>query len=171
MGNPVDQRFVGDLELTGGGPSVTAPEILRLASTAGVTFPVELVAHFVRWNGGRPNANWVQSEDAEAPGEDEPGLNCPIDYFLPVTGAPRTVFSVREELRELGLDVAYRFPLAERGRSYTYWIDLDPGPESYGRIVRRKPKRSSDLLIGRWLYFCIDFQAFLGGLNRINYKP
>lgn len=125
--------------------------------------PEDFKNHYLKYNGGYPNANW--SEGLE--------LNIPFEFFLSIKYGENTIEKELLTLNNIGLDYEQKIIFATKDIRFNFYIDISQ--ENYGKIFVRKPKyvkesKSYDIILGYWEYHCENFTQFLNGLNQINYK-
>lgn len=142
--------------------SLTREDIASFEKLTGATLPQDFVNHYLKYNGGHPNANWSSGEE----------INYPFESFLSITYGENTIQDKLREFKSSGFDYGSRIVFACTDVRYFFCIDLSD--LYYGQIFVRKPKfisktQSYDLAKGEWEYHCAGFTDFIAGLNAINY--
>ena len=122
-----------------------------------IKLPDEFKKHYVKYNGGFPNANWSEGEE----------INYPFDNFLSIKYGENTIEKKIQEFQNLQFDFGSKIIFAMKELLYYYFIDVSS--ENYGQIFVRRLK-TRDIKNGKWEYHCANFSDFLNGLNQINYK-
>jgi hypothetical protein len=141
-------------------------DILDFQFSIECEFPKDFIDHYLKHNGGYPNANWSEGEE----------INYPFEHFLSIKYGVHTIEKKLKEFNEIGFDYGKKIIFAIKDIRYTFFIDTDITTEDYGKIYVRKPQyikelKTFDISKGTWEYHCPNFTEFLNGLNQINYKP
>lgn len=136
---------------------ITDTDFFEFEERLNIKFPDEFKDHYLKYNGGSPNANWSEGEE----------INYPFEKFLSIKYGNDTIENKIKEFQEVEFDFGKRIIFATKGILYTYYIDLSS--ENYGQIFVRILK-TKDIKNGRWEYHCANFSEFINGLNQINYK-
>ena len=141
-------------------------DILDFQISINSELPKDFIEHYLKYNGGYPDANWSEGE----------GVNYPFEYFLSIKYGENTIEKKLEEFDREKFNYGKKIIFAIKDIRYTFYIETDIASEDYGRIFVRIPKymkelRKYDISKGTWEYHCSNFTEFLNGLNQINYKP
>lgn len=139
-------------------------EITDFENTIKSKLPKDFIFHYLKYNGGYPNANWSAGED----------INYPFGHFFSIKYGENTIEKQLKEFDLIGFDYGKKIIFAIKDIRYTFFIET--ASENQGQIFVRKPKYIQELKVydiaqGSWEYHCANFTEFLNGLNQINYKP
>lgn len=85
--------------------------------------PEDFKNHYLKYNGGYPNANW--SEGLE--------LNIPFEFFLSIKYGENTIEKELLTLNNIGLDYEQKIIFATKDIRFNFYIDISQ--ENYGKIL------------------------------------
>lgn len=134
-----------NLEFKAIGDNLTDKDIADFQSQFGIVLPEDFVLHYLKYNGGWPNADRSEGDE----------LDYPFEYFLSIKYGNNTIEKKMEELSNNGIDCTERIAFAINDLDNTFHLCTDK--ENYGNVY---------VYDSGWEYHCESFGDFINGLQQ-----
>ncbi len=137
--------------------TLTNEDLKEFENKFSVKLPDDFTQHYMKYNGGLPNANWSDGDEC----------NVPIELFLPIKYGENTIEAKMKEYADIGFNTQNKIVIASSKEDlYMYFLSLEE--ETFGQIFYRK--NLIDIKKSEWIFHCENFNKFVEGLNYIGKK-